>query len=113
MPVCLRHPDREATARCFVCGKPLCRECVIRRGRLVFCSEECIENYMSTSGRVGAYVARERALQRKKKLTKILVAVALAILALAFGVYVLQSHSPEAKRLKDKGQALKTRLLRH
>ncbi len=93
MPVCLRHPDREATARCVVCGKPLCRECVIRRGRLVFCSEECVENYMNTSGRVSPYVARERALQRKKKLTRTLITAVVVLLGLALALYFFQSHS--------------------
>ena len=33
---CVRHPDREAAARCPVCGQPFCRECVVEHeGRLL------------------------------------------------------------------------------
>lgn len=33
---CVRHADREAAARCPVCGQPFCRECVVEHeGRLL------------------------------------------------------------------------------
>lgn len=33
---CVRHPEREAAARCPVCGQPFCRECVVEHeGRLL------------------------------------------------------------------------------
>lgn len=33
---CARHPEREAAARCPVCGQPFCRECVVEHeGRLL------------------------------------------------------------------------------
>ncbi|NOY82821.1 MAG: hypothetical protein GXP31_17630 [Kiritimatiellaeota bacterium] len=89
MPVCLKHPDRESTARCCSCGKPICRECVVRRGRSVFCSEQCIEEFMRTTGRTNGFIARERAFQRKKLLVRLLTTFGIAIAALAFAWYYL------------------------
>ena len=40
--VCLHHPDRHATTSCSHCSKPLCTDCIIRHGRDVFCSPECL-----------------------------------------------------------------------
>ena len=42
MAVCLKHTDREATTACSACHKPICPECVVRRGRNVYCSEACL-----------------------------------------------------------------------
>jgi hypothetical protein len=38
---CANHPDRERTAFCQNCGKPLCNECVRNVGSSVFC-EPCL-----------------------------------------------------------------------
>jgi TM2 domain-containing membrane protein YozV len=38
---CANHPDRERTAFCQNCGKPLCTECVRNVGNSVFC-EPCL-----------------------------------------------------------------------
>jgi TM2 domain-containing membrane protein YozV len=38
---CANHPDRERTAFCQTCGKPLCAECVRNVGTSVFC-EPCL-----------------------------------------------------------------------
>ena len=34
---CETHPDREATGRCVVCGRPLCPECRADGGRAFLC----------------------------------------------------------------------------
>ena len=38
---CANHPDRERTAFCQNCGKPLCNECVRTVGNSIFC-EPCV-----------------------------------------------------------------------
>ena len=38
---CANHPDRERTAFCQHCGKPLCQECTRPAGNAVFC-EPCL-----------------------------------------------------------------------
>ena len=35
---CVRHPEREAAARCPSCGHPFCRECVVEHGGRLLCS---------------------------------------------------------------------------
>ena len=90
MPVCLNHPDREASTRCVTCFKPLCSDCVLRSGRKVYCSEECLQNDRRTSGSIGRFAARERAIQRKKLLIKLAVILFVAAALIAGCVYVMR-----------------------
>jgi len=38
---CLNHPNRDATARCVSCHKPVCEECKINTTDGNFCSRKC------------------------------------------------------------------------
>jgi hypothetical protein len=46
---CANHPDRERTAFCQNCGKPLCQECTRVVGTAVFC-ESCLAAKLSGAG---------------------------------------------------------------
>jgi hypothetical protein len=46
---CANHPDRERTAFCQNCGKPLCQECTRVVGSAVFC-EPCLAAKLSGTG---------------------------------------------------------------
>jgi hypothetical protein len=46
---CANHPDREHTAFCQNCGKPLCQECTRVVGTAVFC-EPCLAAKLSGTG---------------------------------------------------------------
>ena len=46
---CANHPDRERTAFCQNCGKPLCQECTRVVGTAVFC-ESCLAAKLSGTG---------------------------------------------------------------
>jgi hypothetical protein len=46
---CANHPDRERTAFCQNCGKPLCQECTRVVGTAVFC-EPCLAAKLSGTG---------------------------------------------------------------
>ena len=46
---CANHPDRERTAFCQNCGKPLCQECTRTVGSAVFC-EPCLAARLSGVG---------------------------------------------------------------
>ncbi|MBS1814491.1 MAG: B-box zinc finger protein [Acidobacteria bacterium] len=37
---CIHHPDRERSAFCQMCGRPLCHECTRRVGTSVYCEED-------------------------------------------------------------------------
>jgi len=60
---------------------------VIRRGRNVFCSEQCIEAYNTTTARASAVVQREKQLQRRRLVRRLLTVLALTVLAFG-GVYL-------------------------
>ena len=40
MPHCLNHPGTPAEINCIVCGKAICKECIVSKK---FCSERCAE----------------------------------------------------------------------
>src|ERR1700722_15664486 len=46
---CANHPDRERTAFCQNCGKPLCSECIRTDGSSIFC-EPCYTARTATPG---------------------------------------------------------------
>jgi hypothetical protein len=46
---CANHPDRERTAFCQNCGKPICQECTRVVGTAVFC-EPCLASKISGTG---------------------------------------------------------------
>ncbi len=46
---CANHPDRERTAFCQKCGKPLCQECTRTVGSAVFC-EPCLAAKLAGAG---------------------------------------------------------------
>jgi hypothetical protein len=49
---CANHPDRERTAFCQNCGKPLCAECVRAVGTSIFC-EPCLAARVAGTGAPG------------------------------------------------------------
>ena len=89
MPVCLTHNDRQAVTQCKTCFKPLCSECVIRRGRQAFCSPRCLENLLHSSGGFGHHLLHQRqARQRRRQMLAVMV-IAVAIILLLFVLVVL------------------------
>jgi hypothetical protein len=50
---CLRHPHREAVARCPECGHFFCRECVIEHERRVLCAD-CLATILQRAERRGS-----------------------------------------------------------
>ena len=62
--VCLNHPDTPAVARCAVCRKPICADCVKESGGVKYCSKDCYDKAIRT----GAMA--ENVLENKKKVVK-------------------------------------------
>lgn len=87
MPVCLNHNNQPATTRCATCFKPLCPACVVRRGRQVFCSTQCLDNFLHTSGITSRFLHHER--QARRTHVKTVVTVAFVACLLAFALALL------------------------
>jgi hypothetical protein len=98
--VCLNHPDRPATARCTVCFKPVCEECLIRDGAAGFCSQVCADNYGRTKGTVDAWHGqRQRDVARRRRRTLVRLIV---LLIIAIAAYLYFTRNPgKLDRLKD------------
>src|SRR5262245_38618111 len=43
---CFKHPTRIAKRKCFVCARPLCPECQIKREHHLFCTDLCHKTYL-------------------------------------------------------------------
>ena len=39
---CSMHPENPAAGRCAQCHTPVCKECIIKKGGSIFCSETCV-----------------------------------------------------------------------
>lgn len=42
---CINHPELLAKRKCYLCKKPLCKKCIIKKHHHIFCSEECAKEY--------------------------------------------------------------------
>ncbi len=73
---CLRHPEREAAARCPVCGQPFCRECVVEHEGRLLCAG-CLTRLQSPAA---AHPPRDHARLR----ARLALAAALVVLWLVF-----------------------------
>lgn len=89
MPVCLVHIDRQAVTQCASCFKPLCSECVLRRGRQAFCSQQCLDNHLHSSGMIGRYLQHERAGRRRRRQTQALLVLVIALILFLGGLFLL------------------------
>lgn len=73
---CVRHPDREAAARCPVCGQPFCRECVVEHEGKLLCAA-CL-------GKLHAPAAAKPPRDFSRLRTRLALAVAIAALWFVF-----------------------------
>ena len=97
MSNCFNHGDREAAARCAVCGKSLCEECVIRENNSTFCSAECKEKAAATTERARDVLA-EKAKTDSARLVRRLIYIFILIAAAAAAWYFFEEHEDKVER---------------
>ena len=61
---CVNHPRTPAVARCEICGKPICRECIAHYEGARICSETCWKRKVYEEKK---RIEAEERLRRKKK----------------------------------------------
>lgn len=88
MPVCLSHIDRQAVTQCKTCFKPLCSECVIRRGRQGFCSTRCVDNYLHSSGGFGRHLLHQRQARQGRRQFVAMIVLAVSLIMLLLVLFV-------------------------
>ena len=98
MANCFNHEEREAAARCAVCGKGVCEECVIREGSYAFCSAECREKGAAGTGRSDE-VLSEKAKTNSSTLVRKLIYlfVVIAAVAAAYHFYAKNKSTIDRK----------------
>ena len=106
MASCFNHGEREAAARCAVCGKGVCEECVIQANGSSFCSEICKEKASAMAGRSNDVLtekARTNASSFVRKL--IYFFVVLAAIAAAY-FFFTENQKKIAPQLKSNLQSV-------
>jgi membrane associated rhomboid family serine protease len=82
VPTCYRHPDRESWIRCTRCDRPICPDCRVDAPVGFHCAE-CVQQSGRTV-REGKTVAGGRIRRDPVRVTKILVAVNVALYVLQY-----------------------------
>ena len=98
--VCLNHPNVPAVARCAVCRKPICAECVVKHDGVVYCSAKCRDDAIRTGAMVEG-VEESKARSNSNILLKRII-ILIILLALAAGgwfAYNKFKDDPESKKL--------------
>ena len=94
--VCLNHQDRIASGRCSLCLKPVCEECTIKEGNVIFCSEECKEKSSAQSDNI-IQTSLQSQIDRETKPPsgpiKSIITTVLLIGGLIFGGILLWNHA--------------------
>lgn len=123
MASCFYHEDREAAARCAVCGKGICEECAVDGDGMFFCSAECKSKGESMNGRSGDVLAEKRKTNASSAVRRLIYIFAV-ILAVAAAYYfctrnreaidnkmdssIKQIPKSSAKFIKDTKKAIPT-----
>lgn len=83
--VCIKHPDRVATARCTTCHKPVCDSCVVEISGSKYCSKTCADN----AARFQATFRPERSPGFFSKLTNLIISLVGMALVAAVAIVLL------------------------
>ena len=98
MASCFYHGEREAAARCAVCGKGVCEECVIQANGSSFCSEVCREKASAMTGRSNDVLTEKAKTDSSSFVRKLIYFfVVLAAVAAAYFFYVEHQKKIEPK----------------
>ena len=93
MSTCTKCLQKEATLRCKMCHRPICKECRTLTAKGVFCSEKCDNEFANFQKRVEK--SGERPVRKRIKVPRFIkfllfVVVILAIFYFVFGVKNLE-----------------------
>jgi hypothetical protein len=92
--VCLTHPDTPATARCATCAKPVCDQCAVAAGELLFCSAQCRQNGLDSAAVVSNIMdIKKRGVMRRRLLTLIKFII---LAGLVYGGWVFYKRNPDS-----------------
>ena len=102
---CFNHSDAPAVARCAVCGKAVCSECVVSKNGGNYCSEACAFKAESSAGRVDTALGDKKKIDARRRLRAIIIVV-LVIAVAAAGVFYYRNNKDEVDRAaRDMGRA--------
>lgn len=96
--VCPNHPENQAVTRCTTCFKPLCGACVVEKGNMDFCSDQCATNHFTTNASISDSLARDAAARRRKRIVKLFLLLVLLAMGFAGAFYWRNYMSSKNKK---------------
>ena len=98
--VCLNHPNVPAVARCAVCRKPICADCIVKKDGVVYCSAKCRDDAIRTGAMVeGVQESKKRSNSNRMIMNLIKLIILLALIAGGWFAYNKMKDAPEGKKL--------------
>ena len=97
MANCFYHDDKEAIARCAVCGKSICGECAKQSDGMTFCSDECKAKAATAAPRAND-VLREKSASDSSAAVRKLIYIFVVITAIAAAWYFYGQHQKNIDR---------------
>ena len=98
--VCLNHPNVPAVARCAVCRKPICADCVVKHEGVTYCSTKCRDDAIRTGAMVaGVQESKSRSNNKRIIMTLVKLIILLALIAGGWFGYKKLKEDPEGKKL--------------
>jgi hypothetical protein len=93
MPTCTKCLKNEATLRCKMCHRPICKDCAITTSSGMFCSEECAQKMQAHIEKVKE-IDKEKPIIKQKRVPTIIklliILVILWLIAHLLGVNVIE-----------------------
>ena len=105
--VCLNHPDRNATAVCAACGKPLCEDCSLQFETAIYCSEKCHQKGVSSGARAGAVIDSGKRTDRKLRKKSLIAFLVLLLLAGALWYGYTRNQKAVDRKLNKVSRTIK------
>ena len=101
--VCLNHPNVPAVARCAVCRKPICADCVVKHDGVTYCSAKCRDDAIRTGAMVeGVQESKKKSNSNRMIMNLIKLIILLALIAGGWFAYNKMKDDPEGKKLLKK-----------
>ena len=97
MANCFYHEEKNAVARCSVCGKSVCEECLKQEGSMTFCSDDCKSKAAATTQRSND-VLTEKSRTASATLVRKLIYIFVVIAAVAAAWYFYDQHQKKVDR---------------
>ena len=98
---CFNHSDAPAVARCAVCGKAVCSQCVVSKNGGNYCSEACASRAEGSAGRVDTALGDKKKIDSRRRIRAIIIFFVL-VAAVAAAVFYYKNNKDDVNKFVRK-----------